>query len=448
MTHKFKRIFAAAFSLVIMGTCAEAAEITVSDSRIELDENQTEFSFEINIEEDALFAGAEFGITLPEGMTLSSVEYIDEDIKSVSHTPVVVKNGRAYFGFYSSENVFSGAYDAAKLTFEYTGDEDTEIKLDSSQVVYVEDDGTTSGDKTSAPFTVEILRADDNGGDTNSGGTNSGSSGGGGGGGITYYTVSFDTMGGSQIDSQRVRANGTIEEPEAPVRDGYEFGGWYTDKGFTEKFDFSSKITKNITLYSKWTETNDNGSSSSNDEWKNPFIDVDETDWFYDAVRYADMNGLFGGVSETEFAPDMSITRGMMVTVLHRAENRPEAEACTFEDVSDDAYYAEAVAWAEANGIVKGFSDSEFRPDESISREQIAAIMHRYAAYKDWNSGEDGDIGVFSDSGSISDWAVADMQWAVGAGLINGRGDTVDPLGSATRAETAAILQRFIEANR
>ena len=434
---------AAVLSVIVMGTYAEAAEITVSESRIELDKAQTEFSFELDIEEDELFAGAEFGITLPEGMTLSSVEYLDDEIKNAAHTPVVVKNGRAYFGFYSSENVFSGAYNAARLTFEYEGDADTEITLDSSQVVYVDDDGTTSGDTSSAPFTVEILRADENGGTGSNGNGSSGGSGGGG-GGVSYYTVTFDTMGGSAVDSERVRANGTIEEPEQPVRDGYEFGGWYTDSECTESFDFSSKITKSMTLYAKWSEADD-AETGGREEWVNPFSDVSESDWFYDAVRYANMNGLFGGVSETVFAPDMSITRGMMVTVLYRAEGGPEAGVCAFSDVPGDAYYADAVAWAEANGIVKGYSETEFGPDDNITREQIAAIMHRYAGFKGVDGDTAGDLGAFSDADKISGWAEEDMRWAVGTGLINGRGESIDPLGLATRSETAAVLQRFIE---
>ena len=182
-------------------------------------------------------------------------------------------------------------------------------------------------------------------------------------------------------------------------------------------------------------------------EWVNPFIDVKESDWFYAAVRYANENGLFGGVSETEFAPNMPVTRGMLVTVLYRAEGEPEAGSSTFADVADSAYYADAAAWAEANGIVKGYTETEFGPDDDITREQMAAIMHRYAEYKGVTGIADGDLSVFSDAGSISDWAEADMRWAVGAGLINGRGETIDPLGSATRAETAAVLQRFLENN-
>lgn len=383
---------AAVFSVIIMGTCAEAAEITVSENKIELEGDRTEFSIELNIEEDELFAGAEFGITLPEGMSLSSVEYLDEDIKNASHTPVVVKNGCAYFGFYSAENVFSGEYNAAKLTFRYEGDDDTEIKLDSSQVVYVEDDGTTSGDKTSAPFTVEILRVD------GSGGNGSGSSGGGGGGGTIM----------------RPQTGGTNEENKENEED---------------------------------KENEENAGGETAGEWVNPFFDVKESDWFYAAVRYANENGLFGGVSETEFAPNMHVTRGMTVTVLYRAEGEPEAGSSAFADVEASAYYADAAAWAEANGIVKGYTETEFGPNDDITREQMAAIMHRYAEYKGVTGIADGDLSVFSDAGSISDWAEADMRWAVGAGIINGRSETIDPLGSATRAETAAILQRFLENN-
>ena len=178
----------------------------------------------------------------------------------------------------------------------------------------------------------------------------------------------------------------------------------------------------------------------------NPFKDVSETDWFYSTVRFVNENGLFGGISETEFAPYMSITRGMVVTVLHRLENSPEAAAGnTFADVEPDAYYANSVAWAEDAGIVKGYSEAEFGPDDIITREQLAAVLQRYANTKGIETEAGGDIEQFADRADISAWAEESMRWAVGSGIITGHGSTVDPSGNATRAETAAMIQRLTE---
>lgn len=262
--------------------------------------------------------------------------------------------------------------------------------------------------------------------------------------GAAYYTVSFHTNGGSSVDSQRIRRGQKVVEPEAPVKDGFIFEGWYTDKALTERYDFESGVTKTFTLHAKWMEA-DPGTSAQ--EWENPFIDVSEGDWFYENVRYAVTNGLMNGTSATEFSPGMDITRGMLVTVLHRMEGSPEtALDYTFADVAADEYYAKAVAWADDNGIVLGYSAEEFAPDDVITREQFAAVMQRYAGFKGQATDEADDLARFADAGQISDWARENVSWAVGAGLIVGRDNgALDPQGSATRAEAAAILQRFIE---
>ncbi len=277
-----------------------------------------------------------------------------------------------------------------------------------------------------------------------------------GGGSITRYTVTFNSQGGSKISSETVNRNAMVTEPSEPTREGYTFEGWFTDKDCTEAYDFNTKVTKNITLYAKWTEEETTepvdpqptpGTEPEPDKWENPFNDVAGNDWFYDAVQYAVKNGLFGGVTKTEFAPNEAITRGMLVTVLWRAEGQPVVNyLMTFEDVDQNAYYAEAVRWAASQGIVLGHSDKEFAPDDLISREQLAAILERYADFKGIATDETGDLARFTDAAQVSGWALGNVQWAVGAGLITGRNDgSLDPQGSATRAEAAAILQRFLE---
>ena len=182
-------------------------------------------------------------------------------------------------------------------------------------------------------------------------------------------------------------------------------------------------------------------------DWKNPFADVTESDWFYDAVRYVYQNGLFGGVSQSLFDPNGRITRGMLVTVLYRTEGKPEPGAASkFEDVPEGAYYADAVAWAAENGIVKGYTETEFAPEEFISREQIAAVLHRYAVFAGNAAYAAGSLAEFADRDQISPWAMEDVVWAVREKLIQGNGGgLLNPQGTATRAETSAMLQRYLE---
>ena len=273
---------------------------------------------------------------------------------------------------------------------------------------------------------------------------------------VTRYTVTFDTQGGSEIDSVRVTRNSTVSKPDDPTKDGYIFGGWFNEKDCTTAFDFTTNITKNITLYANWIEeSSEEPSDEPNkpietnepNDWENPFDDVDNDDWFYEDIKKAYESGLFSGVTDTSFAPDEAITRGMTVTVLYRAEGEPFVTGeSKFEDVASDAYYTNAVIWAENNGIVKGYSEIEFAPDKLISREEMAAIINRYADYKGVDTSVRGDLMKFSDQSRIADWARENVAWAVGYGLLSGREDNLlDPQGNTTRAETAAILNRFIE---
>lgn len=182
------------------------------------------------------------------------------------------------------------------------------------------------------------------------------------------------------------------------------------------------------------------------------FSDVDETHWASEDIKYVTEEGLMNGTSEEEFAPEETLTRSMLVTVLYRAAGSPEVnKSIPFSDVSADSYYAAAVNWAQQNGIVNGVTESEFDPEANITREQIATIIYRYANYMgyDVSVGEDTNILSFEDAGDISDFAVEAMQYAVGAGLINGKTEsTLNPQDNATRAEIAAILHRFLSANK
>ena len=180
------------------------------------------------------------------------------------------------------------------------------------------------------------------------------------------------------------------------------------------------------------------------------FTDVRENDWFYENVKYVVENKLMNGISEDEFAPDNTLTRAMLVTVLYRNAGEPAVnKGIPFSDVDMGAWYANAVSWAKQNDIVNGVSETDFAPDANITREQIATIMFRYAQYKGMDVLTLEENLHFSDANEISEYAVSAINWAVGTGLINGKSAaTLNPKDNATRAEIATILQRFIEANK
>ena len=177
------------------------------------------------------------------------------------------------------------------------------------------------------------------------------------------------------------------------------------------------------------------------------FNDVADKDWFADAVKYVADKGMMNGTSKTTFGPNDSTTRGMIVTVLYRLENEPSAAAASFTDVVSGQYYTDAVAWANANGIVTGYGNGKFGPNDVVTREQLAAILYRYAQCKkyDVSVGEDTNILSYADAQSVSAYAIPAMQWACGAGIVNGANGKLNPQNNATRAEVAAILMRFCE---
>ncbi|MFR8614368.1 MAG: S-layer homology domain-containing protein, partial [Hominilimicola sp.] len=261
---------------------------------------------------------------------------------------------------------------------------------------------------------------------------------GGNGGGNVHYTVSFETNGGNDIASKTVTKNSVIKEPESPIKAGFDFEGWYTDKGLKTKYDFTEKVTKNFTLYAKWTEK-DNG------EWKNPFTDVKENDWFYDSVKYAYENDLMKGISNTEFAPDSEVTRAMFVTVIYRMENEPQTGKCAFTDVESGSYYESAVAWANENGIVSGISEDCFAPNEPITREQMAAIIYRYAEFKGYDITTSSNTS-YTDNDNISYYAKDAVIWAAEKSVMTGNTDgSFAPKANTTRAQVASVFMRMVE---
>lgn len=190
----------------------------------------------------------------------------------------------------------------------------------------------------------------------------------------------------------------------------------------------------------------DNTKPASDSKPKLPFTDVSTSDWFYSDVMFVYENGLFSGTDSRSFSPNASMTRAMLVTVLYRLEGEPAGTgSSSFSDVSSGSYYEKAVAWAAANGIVTGTGSTSFSPDAKVTREQLAAILYRYAQYKKLGTDAGAKLDSFSDAGNVSGYASEALSWAVSEGLINGASGRLMPKGDATRAQVAAILHRFVE---
>lgn len=176
------------------------------------------------------------------------------------------------------------------------------------------------------------------------------------------------------------------------------------------------------------------------------FSDVDITQWYHEDLDYVLEKGMMNGTGDTTFAPNGTITRAMIVTILHRLEGTPDSDSSSFTDVEAGSWYEAAVNWAASEGIVKGMSETSFAPNDPITREQFAAILYRYAEKKGYDVSKQADLSKYQDAGSVSEYAKQAMGWANDAGLINGVTETtLQPKGNATRAQAAAILHRFCE---
>lgn len=297
-------------------------------------------------------------------------------------------------------------------------------------VQWTTDDGTDVGE--SATFSVDLsgvayYQAPSHGGSGSSGGSAS-----------TTYTLTFETNGGSAISKVTKNKGTTIDLAQyAPTKSGATFEGWYADKGLTKKIT-SVKLDANTTVYAKWTEAPVSGL---------PFGDVKTADWFYNDVKYVYEKGMMAGTAADVFAPNATTTRAMIVTILYRLEGSPAVTGTSaFVDVPAGQWYTDAVNWAAANQIVKGTSATTFAPNDSITREQMAAILYRYAQYKGYDVTKKADLSGYSDNGQISAYAKDALAWANAAKLINGvTNTTLAPQGNATRAQVSAILHRFCD---
>ena len=255
------------------------------------------------------------------------------------------------------------------------------------------------------------------------------------------FTVKFQSNGGTSFKSLNVQKGGSVELPEPEEREGFNFEGWYTDAECTKEFDPSAEITGNITLYAKWTQTEE--------EEKELFKDVAKDAWYYDSVKYVFEKGLMHG-TDKGFEPDTEMTRAMLITVIYRAEaDGKEYNSCPFEDVKSGDWYFNAVAWGFENGLISGTDEKTFSPNAKITREQTALILFRYAKMKGYPTDEYSELSGFKDTEFISDWALDAVKWANAAGILSGIGnDLISPKTYTTRAQTAALLTRFFKNNK
>lgn len=297
-------------------------------------------------------------------------------------------------------------------------------------VQWTNDEGTAVGEAMT--FSVDLsgvayYQAPSHGGSGSSGGSAS-----------TTYTLTFETNGGNAIAKVTKNKGTSIDLAQyAPTKSGATFEGWYADKGLTKKIT-SVKLDANTTVYAKWTEAPVSGL---------PFGDVKTADWFYNDVKYVYEKGMMAGTAADVFAPNATTTRAMIVTILYRLEGSPAVTGTSaFVDVPAGQWYTDAVNWAAANQIVKGTSATTFAPNDSITREQMAAILYRYAQYKGYDVTKKADLSGYSDNGQVSAYAKDALAWANAAKLINGvTNTTLAPQGNATRAQVSAILHRFCD---
>lgn len=363
-------------------------------------------------------------------------------------SPFVISVPAASIG----ENVYptlQAAADAAKSTdvisvksgasheLNFTTTKSVKVKNDTGVAITVKFNGTNKDVAKDATETFSYTKP-------SSGGSSGGSS-----SGKTTYKVTTSAVnnGGVNASPSNAEKGATITLTLSPDK-GYKLDKLTVTDGSGKTvstvkksdtvytFTMPASAVKVGVSYVKATET-PSGTK---------FNDVSANDWFASAVDYVTGKGMMNGTADNTFSPKAHTTRGMVVTVLYRLENQPSTSAASFTDVASGAYYANAVAWANANGIVSGYGSGKFGPNDKVTREQLAAILYRYAQYKKYDVSGAKSLDGYTDAQSVSSYAVPALQWANAAGIVTGKsGSKLDPKGNATRAEVAAMLMRFCE---
>lgn len=456
-----------------------AAKSGVTDYNVDVDKNTSKDVNAVQIVgEKPLTLTGKYKVTLqlPNGFVVptdhklsvkheknsGSVEYYTGTVSKNGQATILTftTNGFSPFTIYANVVAYidgtayptlQAAADAAKSTdvisvksgasheLNFTTTKSVKVKNETGADITVKFNGTDKGVAAGATETFSYTKP-------SSGGSSGGSS-----SGKTTYKVTTSAVnnGGVNASPSSAEKGATITITLSPDK-GYKLDKLTVTDGSGKTvstvkksdtvytFTMPASAVKVGVSYVKATETPS----------KTKFNDVSANDWFASAVDYVTGKGMMNGTADNTFSPKANTTRGMVVTVLYRLENQPSTSAASFTDVASGAYYANAVAWANANGIVSGYGSGKFGPNDKVTREQLAAILYRYAQYKkyDVSVGEDTNILSYDDAQSISSYAIPAIQWACGAGVVTGKsGSKLDPKGNATRAEVAAMLMRFCE---
>ena len=268
--------------------------------------------------------------------------------------------------------------------------------------------------------------------------------------GSSSYTITTpDAEHGTVAASPSRASSGTTVTITVTPDEGYELGELIVTDANGDEVDLTRESATKYTIEMPRSRVTVAASFVESAPEPLPFDDVDDGDWFADAVRFVYENGMMNGTGDTTFAPDATTSRSMIVTILYRLEGEPVVDdAMDFSDVAGDAWYTDAVRWAAGEGIVGGYGNGLFGSDDAVTREQLAAILYRYAVYKgyDVSIGEDTNLLSYDDFEDLSEYAIPAMQWACGTGIVNGTSEsTLTPQGEAERAQVAAMLMRFCE---
>lgn len=454
-----------------------AAKSGVTDYNVDVDKNTSKDVNAVQIVgEKPLTLTGKYKVTLqlPNGFVVptdhklsvkheknsGSVEYYTGTVSKNGQATILTftTNGFSPFTIYANVVAYidgtayptlQAAADAAKSTdvisvksgasheLNFTTTKSVKVKNETGADITVKFNGTDKGVAAGATETFSYTKP-------SSGGSSGGSS-----SGKTTYKVTTSAVnnGGVNASPSSAEKGATITITLSPDK-GYKLDKLTVTDGSGKTvstvkksdtvytFTMPASAVKVGVSYVKATETPS----------KTKFNDVSANDWFASAVDYVTGKGMMNGTADNTFSPKANTTRGMVVTVLYRLENQPSTSAASFTDVASGAYYANAVAWANANGIVSGYGSGKFGPNDKVTREQLAAILYRYAQYKKYDVSGAKSLDGYTDAQSVSSYAVPALQWANAVGVVTGKsGNKLDPKGNATRAEVAAMLMRFCE---
>ena len=274
------------------------------------------------------------------------------------------------------------------------------------------------------------------------------STGGGGGGGSTSYAVTLpsDVENGSLSVSPSRASKGRTVTITVKPDEGYELDTLTVTRKDGTAVEVTRTADNKYTFTMPASQVTIEATFQESVSPVDSFVDVDENAWYYQAVQYMVENGLMSGTGTTTFSPNTTLSRGMIAQMLYALEGKPSTQGSSFTDVASGAWYADAAAWAQANKVITGYDNGAFGPDDPLTREQLTLILYNYARLKGYEVSAKGDLSAYVDGHTTSSWAQESMTWAVGAGLLSGKGlGMLYPTGTATRAEVAQIMMNFCE---